>query len=277
MKFGEKRKFIYRSAEWIYLAAGVAASSTTWLVGLDGTERWLEQRTLLWAIFQKTQSFALYLYAAIAVITVTCIIIRRLGDPWVIEKIQFILDGYHGGIFSSSDPRDHHRVTLFKHHRRILRKRHWQRTTKLRFWGERKLLAEYLAPYLRSGHLTQNSKTMFYIDSDNSDRSEGVAGMAWSRREVAHIEGLPNIHETSSIRTKEKYANATKTSVKLLEKYLSEGRCPPRSIAAIPIECHGNLWGVLVLDSRDANGVTQTSIDSYKLTVALIGQLLERV
>lgn len=278
IKLGSKRKFIYRSAEWIYLFAGSTASALTWLIGVEKDEEWLAGRTLIWAIIEKLQSYAIYLYIFLAIIVVICLVVKRWGDPWVIEKIQFILDGYQEKVFSASRaPRDHNRVTLFKHHKSCLLKRHWTATSPLRPWGDRKPFSEYLVPYLRSGHLAQKTGAIFYVDSNNSERTEGVAGMAWAQRQVAHLPDLPEVVAATGKRIKKQYATATKCDVKLMDKYLSEGRQPPRSIAAIPVECHGKLWGVIVLDSRDPLGVTEESIQNYTLTVALIGQLLERV
>ena len=50
----------------------------------------------------------------------------------------------------------------------------------------------------------------------------------------------------------------------------------PRSIAAIPIIVFGDMWGVIVLDSRHPNGVSSDSVLNFELTVALVGQLLEK-
>lgn len=50
----------------------------------------------------------------------------------------------------------------------------------------------------------------------------------------------------------------------------------PCSIVAIPIERRGKMWGVIVLDSRYPEGVTDKAVEDYRLTVALVGHLLER-
>ncbi|MNL68897.1 hypothetical protein D3C87_1936850 [compost metagenome] len=90
------------------------------------------------------------------------------------------------------------------------------------------------------------------------------------------LSDLPEIKPGTGAAKKESYAKVTKSSVRFVERYLAEGRTLPRSMAAVPVECNGKLWGIIVLDSLTSLAVTQESVEHYTLTVALIGHLLER-
>lgn len=274
--FGAKRKFLYSASEYVYLTSTLAAAFIGWLNGVEKTEPWVKNRPVVWSAIEYIQDHSFYLYIIIGTLIISSFFYRKIGDPWVIEKLQFILDEYQDKVFAANKaPKDHDRVTIFKHEKNCLFKRHWSSTNFFIPWGNKPIISNYLVPYLRSGHMSKNSSAIFYAP-DGSDKAEGVAAMAWAAKRSLVMSSLPEIVSGSSKREKEKYAKATKCDIALLEKYIKEGRQPPRSIAAIPIECNGSLWGVVVLDSRSPLGVTDESVDHYTLTVALIGHLLER-
>ncbi|WP_339494929.1 GAF domain-containing protein [Pseudomonas sp. RA_105y_Pfl2_P56] len=279
LRTGPKRKVIYAVSGYIYVLAGLLSSGTIWLMDVEKDDRWIEQKPIVWMLIDRFQEFGIWLILAIALIVIVTGFVKHLSDPWVVEKLQFILDEYQGKAFKNLNvPKDHNRVTLFKYRERLFFKRHWQEqsTSKWSPFKTRRWCGSYLVPYMRSAHLTLNTKTVFFIDNENSAKTQGVAGLAWSSRQVAILPDLPEIKPTSSNKSKETYAKVTKSSVRFLERYLTEGKTPPRSMAAVPVECNGKLWGVIVLDSLDPLGVTQESVEHYTLTVALIGHLLER-
>lgn len=274
--FGSKRKFLYQVSEWVYVFATTLAAFIGWVNGVEKDDPWLKNRPVVWAALEYIQDHTVYLYLAIGIVVFLCVLYRRMGDPWILEKLQFILDEYQFKVFSASGaPQDHDRVTIFKHCKNHFWLRHWScskwywRSGKHPFWSD------YLIPVLRSGHISKKSKAIFYAP-DGSDKAEGVASMAWSKKGSVVLNQLPVIKSNTGVRDKEKYARATKCDLALLDKYIAEGRQPPSSIAAMVIECNGRPWGVLVLDSRSPNGVTDDSVDNYTLTIALIGHLLER-
>ncbi|MDN6874215.1 GAF domain-containing protein [Pseudomonas citronellolis] len=279
LRTGPKRKIIFKASGLIYIIAGLMSSFTVWLMAVKSDDKWIQKKTVLWGIIESFQGIAFWVLCALA-ITVTCTaIVKQMADPWVVEKLQFILDEYQDKVFKNANaPLDHNRVTLFKFKKSLYFKRHWQEPTLPRWvpFKTRRFRGDYLVPYMRSGHLTLNTKTLFYIDSENSSKCQGVAGQSWSKGGVVVLPDLPKITDSSTESDKESYAKVTKSSVRLLDKYLKEGREPPRSIAAMTVECDGKLWGVIVLDSLDPLGVTTESVDHYSLTVALIGHLLER-
>lgn len=274
-KFGAWRRGIYVASDWIYAGCLLISTALGWVNSLDGEELWLKDRTILQGYVFHVQELSIWLYVLIGVVCLICFIIKRRGDPWIYEKLQFILDEYQGKVFSNGTPKDHDRVTIFEHRKNCLFARHWSANAWYRPWGNKKPFSDYLVPIMRSGHISQRSRAIFYAP-DESDKAEGVAAMAWARRAAVILNDLPEITATTGRRDKEKYARTTKCDMGLLDRYIADGRQPPRSIAAMPIDRNGKLWGVVVLDSRSPQGVTDTSVSNYTLTVALIGHLLER-
>lgn len=279
LRTGPKRKFIYAVSGHIYVIGGMLSSAIVWLMDVKKDDKWIEQKPILWLLIDRFQDMAIWLLITVAVVIAATAIMKRMADPWVVEKLQFILDEYQDRVFKNLNvPKDHNRVTLFKYKRNLFFRRHWLESgmsTWLPF-KTRRFCGDYLVPYMRSGHLTLNTKTIFFIDSENSANSQGVAGQAWSKRGVVILPDLPEITRNSRPKVRENYATVTKSSVRFLERYLAEGRTPSRAMAAMPVECNGKLWGVIVLDSLDPLGVTAESVEHYTLTVALIGHLLER-
>lgn len=279
LRTGPKRKVIFAASGYIYVLAGLMSSFTIWLMNVKKDDKWIEQKPILWMLIERCQDAALWVLVVVAALVVAMAIVKQMADPWVVEKLQFILDEYQGKVFKNLNvPKDHNRVTLFKYRKGLFLRRHWQEDGKSG-WGlfkTRRWYGNYLVPYMRSGHLTLKTKTVFFIDNENSARSQGLAGMAWSSGKVAILPDLPEIKPSTGNGKKESYAKVTKSSVRFLERYLAEGKTPPRSMAAVPVECNGKPWGVIVLDSLTPLAVTQDSVEHYTLTVALIGHLLER-
>ncbi|MCH4885576.1 hypothetical protein CJU74_20730 [Pseudomonas fragi] len=279
LRTGPKRKFIYAASGYIYVIGGLLASLIIWLMDIEKDDKWIEQKPILWLLIERFQEISIWLLSAVALVVAATAIMKKMADPWVVEKLQFILDEYQDKVFKNLNvPKDHNRVTLFKYKRNLFFRRHWLESG-VSTWGpfkSRRLCGNYLIPYMRSGHLTLSTKTIFFIDSENSAKSQGVAGQAWSNRGVVILPDLPEITRNSRPKARESYATVTKSSVRFLERYLAEGRTPSRAMAAMPVECNGKLWGVIVLDSLDPLGVTAQSVEHYTLTVALIGHLLER-
>ena len=101
-------------------------------------------------------------------------------------------------------------------------------------------------------------------------------GKAWASKTTIIVDSLKEIRQNSAIKTKKTYANKTFCDVSIVDRYLAQNRTPPRSVGAIPIEVHGKIWGALVLDSQEPDGVTEEKTNQFKLTTELIGQLLEK-
>lgn len=275
---GRIRKYLYKSSEAVYIGVTMLYATMGWIMSLDGEEPWTKEHPILWRLFEYIQNLSLYIYIAAGALAVLAFFGKRLGDPWLIEKLKFILNGYQRGAFAGDDPvlRDRDRVTIFKHTAKVCTVRHWSSTRLLFPWGRNPIFSNYLVPILRSGHISQRSNAAFFA-SDDLDKVEGVAGRAWAENRPIVLNDLPDLTSKSLARDKTSYARSTFTDVGMVEKALGEGKKLPRSIAAIPIESCGRVWGVVVLDSRNPVGVTTDSVNHYSLTVALIGELLERL
>lgn len=275
---GKIRNYLYHSSEIIWLVLTGALAIMGWILSIDGDELWTNERPIIWRIVEVCQNNSLYIYVAIAIIAILIFWIRRLCDPWIIEKLKFILNGYQKGAFAGDDPvlRDRDRVTIFKHTGLTCLVRHWSSKKYLSPRGKNPFFSRYLIPILRSGHTSQHSKAAFFAP-DIPDKAEGVAGKAWATNRPIVLSGLPDLSERSLSRDKKSYAASTFTDIGMIEKYIAEGRKLPRSIAAIPLESCGRVWGVVVLDSANPDGVSPLSVSHYSLTVALIGELLEKM
>jgi len=199
---------------------------------------------------------------------------NKYGNPKQKELIKFILNQYRDKAFNiqPGDPEDHHRVTLFQFKNRYvqLRNSHWTGRAGFLARLQRLWPRSCLVFFLRSGKLSQSTNVVFPV-YDESDKTNGWASHVWSTGCAAVVDHLP---DTADGNVKE-YAIKTKSTVDVIERYKDASRSMPRAIAAIPVEVNGAAWGVLVLDSRRPDGVSQDSIDNFKITVAAIQKILE--
>lgn len=199
---------------------------------------------------------------------------NQRGRPKEKELIKFILNQYRDKAFNiqPGDSEDHHRVTLFKYKKRHIqfRSSHWRRADG--FIGRLQQLLPHscLVMFLRSGRLSQDTNVVFPV-YDESDKANGWAAHVWSTGCAGLVDHLPDT-ETGGA---EEYAARTKSNISVVKRYLAAKRRMPRAIAAIPVEVHGVAWGVLVLDSRRPDGLSNDSIDNFKITVAAIQKILE--
>lgn len=275
-KFGWFRLTIYKWSIWIYITCTSVATGLGFISDLDQTTSWLQNRPILWGLIERIQDFSIWLYILIIILITVCLIVEKLGNPWVWEKLQFILDEYQSKVFegNNSDPNDYHRVTLFQHKKHCIFRKHWSANRWYKPSGKNPMIGDYLIPVLRSGHISQKSNALFFA-SDCGDEAEGIVGQAWARKNVVVVPELPELHPVRPTNRK-KYAEATFISREMVDHSLTNKKPLPRSIAAIPVEVNGSLWGVVVLDSRVPNSISNDSVNNYELTVALIGQLLEK-
>ena len=275
--FGKRRKVFHFFSVWMSGAAAFFATALGLINGIDEKEDWLKSRPIASRCVEFIQENAIWMYLIIIVLVLVSEIYKRFGDPWVWEKIKFILDEYQGKAFNvnGATPADHNRVTLFRYTQNCMFQRHWSSNSWYNPGGKNPLFSSYLLPVLRSGHMSQKTKAMFYAP-DSSDKAEGIAALAWASRQAISAPGLPLITAKSNKSDRKQYAEATFSDIKMIDKYAAEGRPMPRSISAIPIESSGSIWGVIVLDSRSPGGVSDNAVEHYRLTVALVGHLLER-
>ncbi|MCX5590894.1 hypothetical protein [Alcaligenes endophyticus] len=275
-RLGARSKGLYALSTWLVPVMPLAVALLSWCNGLDGTEAWLANRPNVFAFIERIQIISFWLYVICWSVFIWAVIYKRKGDPWLVEKLQFILDRYQEGAFNAEagTPKDHNRVTLFRHQKGFF-VRHWSAKSGLWPWGDYHPFSSFLVPVLRSGHISKKTAIAFHV-SDASDKTEGIAGMAWSCGEALCVTDLPEMIAVSGVRQKNTYAEKTYCDKRMIEDYINRKRNMPRSIVAIPVERKGKIWGVVVADSRSPKGVTESAVENYRLTVALIGHLLER-
>lgn len=196
------------------------------------------------------------------------------------DLIKFILNQYQKEAFhrdvASGVAQDHNRVTLFKfkrHHVRLVNS-HWLTSKGFFSFFKRFWPSSYLVFYLRSGHQSQKTNVIFPV-FDESDRSSSYAAYIWSVQGAGFVEGLPDLQNHPTEQNIADYSKYTYTEEETIRSYIAKQRAMPCSIAAIPLAVKGRPWGVLVLDSRWANGVNERSISNFRITVASIERILE--
>jgi hypothetical protein len=198
------------------------------------------------------------------------------GPPWVWKAVQKLLDEYRAVAFDmqDGDPIHYHRVTLFKRER-------WGTCLRIStYWraGWRRWpLSGWLIPVARSGHTTQQSKTIFLVP-DDADNAEGIGGQVWASDQVIIVNDLPNVNQDSSPENINEYARKTFVSEKWVRDRIGK---KPLSLAlcGIPLEVNGDRWGVIVLDSMRPGAIRKTSQawgHYQKLIPIFLGHLLAR-
>lgn len=204
-----------------------------------------------------------------------------IGPPWVWATIHSILNEFREHAFraeTTGDPLHYHRVTLFKH----VRMKWWlsHESWRSRFWpwGKgRYPWSGWLVPVARSGHTTKSSSTVF-LAPDDADHAEGVAGKTWALNSTLPVSKLPNLQDSPNQEQIADYSRRTFASEDWLRTRLGNDKPLPQSLHGIPVEVKGKPWGVLVLDSRSANGVKMARAGRLVSVVGVIlDNLLERV
>lgn len=187
---------------------------------------------------------------------------RRLGDPARWQAVHEVLTIFREQIFKGANsPRQQdHRVTLFKHYRFLM-------------WPPRWPITEWLKPVERSGHTSQNSKTLFRAPSDDADLCEGIAGLAWCEDKSVHQDQLPDVCADSATDSEfERYARQTNMNIDQVKQL----RPRARSFYAIRVEVKNEPWGVIVIDSRDERFATKSKMNTeYQYVGRLLAKQLE--
>lgn len=186
---------------------------------------------------------------------------KLLGPPWLWQTVHSYLDVFREDVFNfgPDDAVHHHRVTLFKYVGWCWRLEKWP-------WSG------WLVPVERSGHTTQSQISVFRAP-DDADHAEGVAGMTWARRGQVMVSHLPDLEASPSDDAFRAYSRATGVSVADLKRKVPRAR----SYCGLPVEVKGNLWGVLIFDSRSPDGINHDSQVLFRPLGKYLGKLLERV
>jgi len=92
---------------------------------------------------------------------------------------------------------------------------------------------------------------------------------------------LPELDAKASKTKLNEYARKTYVSVEFLEDWLerkaSKGQSLPRAICGIPVEVKGEVWGVIVIDSRNPGELYKDAVMAFwKTTARTLSKLLEK-
>lgn len=177
--------------------------------------------------------------------------------------VKEVLDDFRKQLYpNSKDPAHLHRTTLFKHCGWVFRRR--------ALWPPSR---GWLKVVERSGHTTRNSRTVFFAPND-PDKAEGVAGLAWAWNQVVFREDLPDVRSGPTPKeVLERYATDSNTAL----DYVAKHRPTSRSLCGIPVEVSGEIWGVLVVDSRDPKLPKELIEQHHAIAAKFISRVLERV
>lgn len=203
----------------------------------------------------------------------------QLGSPWVWKTVQSVIDQLREFAFiaDGGKPSHYHRVTVFK--RVSFKFFVWPWRSPIWPWGiGRGPFSGWLVPVARSGHTTKRTKTVF-LAPDDADFAEGMAGLAWSCNDLVHKADLPDLEQTVPQESIEVYSLQTGLSVEMTQKRMEAGLPTARSFLAMSIEVSNKKWGVVVLDSRDPNGIKKPNGRNYlmySVMAKFLGRLLER-
>ena len=248
----------------VWLKRGLAGLvSVIGLILRANVETWEPwHRGLLATPTEFIQSWAwIAITVAMALIWILEVARRMVGDPRTWAVVDVVLDELRDQLFEDSkdEPLHSHRVTLFKRVRWACRRGQCP-------WGG------WLKPAARSGHTTQRSSIRFKAP-DDSDRAEGIAGMAWGTRGKVYIRNLPSLSEDSSDEDVRSYAK--KSFMDLREVRKRKGRLKARSFCGCPVEVAGKVWGSIVVDSRNPEVEKSKFDEHYRFTARVLGKTLE--
>lgn len=267
------RGAVYKLCGWLLTAAIIFIAVISSLSKVDIKADWPDSLIFLKPILLNLQANNSWLILALSLAAGAAEAIRRMmGDPWVWNAAQLLLDDLRKNAFNNSTTDDSHynRVTLFKRVGFLPR---------LRSWADGHTpWSGWLVPKLRSpGHAFQNTKTVFWAP-DEAHKAEGIAGLTWVSGGTIYRSSLPNLDENSSDSDIKRYAEETLLSINLTRTRMKEGKSLARSYCGIPVEVRNKPWGVIVLDSRRPDGIRsqRQSMLTYAMVAKFLGKLLER-
>lgn len=198
-------------------------------------------------------------------------LLSYVSKPRLWKAAQGCIDALHDHVFENAEGSSHHhRVTLFQWRRFAW----WPRDIHGRF---RNPWSGWLHPVVRSGHTTQRSETKFLVPRNDPERAQGVAGEVWNTRRVLNYSSLPHLTENSTPDDYVEYADKSKVPTLWLEDRIKNKKPCARSFVGIPVEVDHDVWGVVLLDSRQeklphAGPVRKT----YRLFGEILGNILPR-
>jgi hypothetical protein len=224
-------------------------------------EEWRARAYAGAGVLETSQQLGWVALPLLAVVSGALGLVRTyVGPPSTWKTLHHFLNVFREESFKNvkEDPEHHHRVTLFKY-------------VRYRWWFCRWPWTGWVRAVERSGHTTHR-RGIVYRAPDEADDAEGVAGRAWVTKRVILVSKLPDLHTAPSEEDFRVYAEQTFVSVAWAKKH----RPSARSLCGIPVEVSGTPWGVIVLDSRDPDGVAKNKAE-YRTFAKYLSKLVERI
>jgi hypothetical protein len=271
-----------------------AASFAALIAGLQqfNPENWSEEIIFSY-ILSVAQSNAKYIIPLCGLIVILVELSERIyGSAKIWAVVHHILDEMHSCIFPPDCNKAENRVTLFQAKRFHL-------TWPWRAWPP---WGCWLVPVERSHHLTRKSHACFQV-KDNGE-AEGVAGQVYVQRTCIHIENLPNIFPDSGgnlpklnlkfwfyknfwkarfLNDKQKKAikiYSTKTwanESKIIRQRVAKKNLT-RFLCGLTVDVEGQIWGVIVVDSRTGKLLDKVQIATFfNENAGVLSKLLEYI
>lgn len=245
-------------------AAALAVSAGTSLLLKAETTGFPESLKFLASAIQWTKSWAWVLIPTALLLAAGFTWTRKkIGDPAVIDVVHTLLTEYRDKVISdrSTNFEHHHRVTLFRYKEWALVWRKWP-------WNG------WLIPEIRSGEMTRNPSCRFRASSDNPEKAEGVAGMAWVCNRDIEITGLPDVSfPNASQDAVETYAGNTGLTATEIRRMKPHAR----AFYAFRVHVKGKLWGVIVIDSKSSTVQSRAIEKQYDAIAPSLSVLLPRI
>lgn len=169
-----------------------------------------------------------------------------------------------------------HRVTLFKKQNLFFRFT-MLGSGKEGAYPKVRMLAGWLCPVERSGH-TRRSRVSCFCVPDDASRAEGVAGKTWGNRQVVRVEDLPDPAALGGEAAEEAitlYAEKTGVTKAWVRRQIKRKRPLARAFVGIPVELSGEIWGVIVIDSRNPTIPSTNTIEVFKRHARVMQTVLE--
>jgi hypothetical protein len=246
---------------------------------LEMSDRIKIDHPVLTLIINAISNSTFWLYALFVLIFCIGKYLTRKGDYIVWKALQIQANKLQEIAFPDSDDiKDNHRVTVFKHKRwswswfRFSNK-YWKQANK-GCWP----WSGWLAPIIRSSHTGKGTKAIFWAPSEGT-KAEGVAGKCWASKSTVAVNNLPNLSKSSNDRNRDRYCKNSNINRSIIDRYCLEEKSLARHLVAYPIVANfDRVWGVVVIDSMEANGVDEeNAAKAFETMAPSIGVLIEGI
>src|SRR5690554_4227276 len=100
-KLGASSASRYRFSVFLTRSMPFAIAFLAWINGQPSSP-WLESHPSLEKVLVRCLEYSIYVYAVFWIAYAWAAFYRFLGDPWAVNKLQFVLDEYQNGAFDKA-------------------------------------------------------------------------------------------------------------------------------------------------------------------------------